>query len=93
MNSLKATNLGPDVGDLDSLIQKRTKTLAKTYTHDDTHFLNDFFGKRPSGRYRYRTIKYRRSALGKDSFVRHLIPTLNDILFESRMYESISVNF
>ena len=87
----EATNLGPEVWDLDSLIQKRTKTLARTYTQDDTHFLNDFLGKCPSGH--YRTIKYRRSALGKDSFVRHLIHTLNIILFELRMYESISVNF
>ena len=74
----EAANLGLEVGDLDSLIQKRTKTLAMTYIHDDTHFLNDFLEKCPSGR--YRTIKYR-SALGKDSFVRHLIHTLNDILF------------
>ena len=53
----EAANLGLEVGDLDSLIQKRTKTLAMTYTHDDTHFLNDFLEKCPSGR--YWTMEYR----------------------------------
>ena len=73
----EAANLGLEVGDLDCLIKKRTKALAMTHFHDDADFLNDFLEKCPSGR--YRTMKYR-SALGKDSFVRHLIHTLNDTL-------------
>ena len=59
----KAANLGLIVGDLESLFKKQTKTLAMTYTHDDTHFLNEFLEKCASGR--YRTMKYR-GALGKD---------------------------
>ena len=73
-----AGKLDLDVGNLDSLIQRRTKSLAMTYIHDDEHFVNAFLEKCPSGR--YRTLKHR-SALGKDCFLRHLIHTLNDILF------------
>ena len=57
----EAANLGLEVGDLDSLIKKRTKTLAMTHIRDAAHFLNDFLETCPFGR--YRTMKYR-SALG-----------------------------
>jgi len=41
-----------DFGDIDNLIDVRTKTLLLQYIHDDNHFLNDFLEKCPSGRYR-----------------------------------------
>ena len=75
----EAANLGLEVGDLDSLIKKRTKTMAITYIHDDAHFLSDFLGKCPYGR--YRTMKYRSALFGKESFGRHLIHTPYDTLF------------
>ena len=68
--------LGLDIGDLDSVISKRTKNLALQIIHDDEHFLNSFLEKLPSGR--YRSLKYR-TAWGKDSFLRHLILILQDI--------------
>ena len=68
--------LGLDIGDLDSVISKRTKNLALQIIHDDEHFLNNFLEKLPSGR--YRSLKYR-TAWGKDSFLRHLILILQDI--------------
>ena len=64
------------IGVLDSVISKRTKNLALQIIHDDEHFLNSFFEKLPSGR--YRSLKYR-TAWGKYSFLRHLILILQEI--------------
>jgi len=39
----EALKLGiKDLGDIDNLIDVRTKTLLPQYIHDDNHFLNDF---------------------------------------------------
>ena len=42
------------VSDLDSIIERRTKTLIMSYrpTHADEHFIHDFLEQLPSGRYR-----------------------------------------
>ena len=69
--------LGIEYPDIDSYVQKLTKTLAIKYIEDDDHFINEFLSQRPS--LRYRTVKYR-GAWGRDSFLRHLVHTLNDIL-------------
>ena len=66
----------PGISDLDSIIERRTKTLIMSYIHDDEHFIHDFLEQLPSGR--YRTLKYR-SAWGKDCFLRAMIHSLNDI--------------
>ena len=66
----------PGISDLDTIIDKRTKTLIMSYIHDEEHFINDFLEQLPSGR--YRTLKYR-SAWGKDCFLRLMIHSLNDI--------------
>ena len=66
----------PGISDLDSIIEKRTKTLIMSYIHNDEHFIHDFLEQLPSGR--YRTLKYR-SAWGKDCFLRAMIHSLNDI--------------
>ena len=65
--------------DIDSLITKLNKTLALRYIHEDAYFINDFIiiSKCPSGQ--YHSVKYR-SLLGRDSFLCHLIHTLNDII-------------
>ena len=49
--------LGLDIGDLDSVISKRTKNLALQTIHDDEQFVNNYLEKLPSGR--YRSLKYR----------------------------------
>ena len=53
----KGDRLGLDIGDLDSVMSKRTKNLALQIIHEDEHFLNSFLEKLPSGR--YRSLKYR----------------------------------
>ena len=68
--------LGLDIGDLDSVISKRTRNLSLQIIHDDEHILNSFLEKLLSGR--YRSLKYK-TAWGKDSFLRHLILILQDI--------------
>ena len=65
-----------NIGDLDSIIDNRTKNLILNYIHDDDHFINDFLPKLPSGR--YRAIQHR-TAWGKDSFLRSMVLTLNNI--------------
>ena len=65
-----------NISDLDSIMNNRTKNLILNYIHDDEHFINDFLPQLPSGR--YRTIKYR-SSWGKDSFLRTMILSLNNI--------------
>ena len=62
-----------NISDLDSIINNRTKNLILNYIHDDEHFINDLL----SGR--YRTMKYR-SSWGRDSFLRSMILSLNNIL-------------
>ena len=47
------------------------------------HFINDFLDKCPSGR--YRTVKYR-GASGRDCFLRHILHTLNSILYYTILY-------
>ena len=64
---------------IDALMTKQTRTLAMRYIHEDEHLINDFLDKCPSGRCRYRTMKYR-GARGRDCFFRHLIHILNSIL-------------
>ena len=59
-----------NIGDLDSIMAQRTKTLCLQLIHDDNHFMNNFLHTLPSGR--YRSFKYR-TAWGKDSFLRHMI--------------------
>ena len=66
-----------NISDLDSIIDNRTKNLILNYIHDDEHFINDLLPKLPSGR--YRTMKYR-SSWGRDSFLRSMILSLNNIL-------------
>ena len=73
-----AIKLGIEHPGIDALMTEQTKTLAMRYIHDEDHFINDFLEKCPSGR--YRTIKYR-GAWGRDCFLRHLIHTLNNILY------------
>ena len=74
----EALKLGiKDLGDIDNLIDNRTKTLLLQYIHDDNHFLNNFLEKCPSGR--YRTIKYR-STWGRDSFLRQAALKLNKFI-------------
>ena len=65
-----------NIGDLDSLMDKRSMNLIMNYIHDDEHFINDFLPKLPSGR--YRAMKYR-STCGRDCFLRSIISTLNKI--------------
>lgn len=65
-----------DIGDLDTIMNDRSKNLILNYIHDDNHFINDFLNQLPSGR--YRAIKYR-SAWGRDCFLRTIITTLNDV--------------
>ena len=65
-----------NIDTLDNLMDKRAKTLILNIIHDDNHIINDFLHKLPSGR--YRSMKYW-TALGKDSFVRHSILTLQKI--------------
>ena len=64
------------ISDLDTIIDKRTKTLIMSYIHNEEHFINDFLEQLPSGR--YRTLKYC-SAWGQDQFLRLIIHGLNDI--------------
>ena len=64
-----------NIGDLDTIIGKRTKNLVPDYTHDDDHFINDFLPKLPSGRYRAIQLL---TAWGKDSFLRAMVVTLNN---------------
>ena len=72
-----ANNLNiPNISELDCIIDNRTKNLILNYILDDDHFINDFLQKLPSGR--YRTIKYR-SSWGRDSFLRNMILSLNNI--------------
>jgi len=59
-------------------IRKLTKELAIKYIVDNDHFINNFLSQCPSGR--YRTIKYR-GAWDRDSFLRHFVNTLNELLF------------
>jgi len=59
-------------------IQKRTEELAIKYIVDNDHFINELLSQYPSGR--YRAIKYR-GTWGTDSFLRHLVHTLNELLF------------
>jgi len=70
--------LGIEYLNIDLHIQKLTKELAIKYIIDNDHFNNNFLSQCPSGR--YRTIKYR-GAWGRDSFLRHLVNTLNKLLF------------
>jgi len=72
------SKLGIEYLNIDLLIQKLTKELAIKYIIDYDHFINNFLSQCPSGR--YRTIKYR-GAWGRDSFSRHLVNTLNELLF------------
>jgi len=72
-----ALSLGLEISSLDNLVDSRTQTLILSYIHDSEHFINDFIEQCPSGR--YRTVKYRTS-YGKDSFLRHMILKLNEIL-------------
>ena len=65
-----------NIGDLDSIMAQRTKTLCLQLIHNDNHFMNNFLHTLPSGR--YRSFKYR-TAWGKDSFLRHMILTLQNI--------------
>ena len=65
-----------NIGDLDTLIDNRSKNLIMNFILDDEHFINDFLTKLPSGR--YRAIKYR-SSWGRDCFLRSMISQLNKI--------------
>ena len=74
----EALKLGiKDLGDIDNLIDVKTKTLLLQYIHDDKHFLNRLLEKCPSGR--YHTIKYR-STWGRDSFIRQAALKLNKVV-------------
>ena len=73
-----AGKLDLNVGNLDTLIKRPTKSLARTAIHNDKHYINTLIVKYPSGR--CHTLKHR-SDLGKDCFLRHLIDTLNGFLF------------
>ena len=64
-----AIKLGIEHPRIDALMTQQTKTLAMGYTHDEDHFINDFLNKCLSG------------AWGRDCFLRHLIHTLNSILY------------
>ena len=71
-------DVGIEHHDIDTVVASQIKTLGLRYIHDEEHFINDFLTKCPSGR--YRTVYYR-GTWGRDSFLRHLIHTLNNILF------------
>ena len=43
------------ISDLDTIIDKQTKTLIMSYIHDGEHFINDTLERLPSGI--YRTLK------------------------------------
>ena len=73
-----AKNLGLDVGDLDTIVKQRTKSIIMCCFSDEDHFIHDFLEHCPSGRLRH--IKYR-SSWGKDCFLRQMCITLNEILF------------
>ena len=74
-----ASNLGLDgVGDLDTIVKQRTKSIILRSFQDDDHFIHDFIERCPSGRLRH--VKYR-SSWGKDCFLRQMCIMLNDILF------------
>jgi len=72
------SKLGIEYLNIDLHIQKLTKELAIKYIVDNDNFINNLLSQYPSGR--YRTIKYR-GAWGRDSFLRHLVNTLNEFLF------------
>jgi len=72
------SKLGIEYLNIDLLIQKLTKELAIKYNIvEDHHFINNFLSQCPSGR--YRTVKYR-GAWGRNSFLQHLVNTLNELL-------------
>lgn len=66
-----------NIGDLDSLMEKRTKYLPLNLMRDDERIINDFLYKLPSGR--YRSLKYK-TAWGKDCFLRHMIFALQELI-------------
>ena len=37
----------PGISNLDTIIEKQTKALIMSYTHDDEHFLTDFLEQLP----------------------------------------------
>ena len=73
-----AKNLGLDVGDLDTIVKQRTKSIIMCCFSDEDHFIHGFLQRCPSGRLRH--VKYR-SSWGKDCFLRQMCITLNEILF------------
>jgi len=73
-----SSKLGIDYLNIELHTQKLTKELAMKYIIGDAHFVYNFLSQCPSGR--YQTIKYR-GAWGRDSFLRHLVNTLNELLF------------
>jgi len=72
------SKLGIEYLNIDLHIQKRTKELDIKYIIDNDHFINNFLSQRLSRS--YQTIKYR-GAWGRDSFFRHFVNTLNELLF------------
>ena len=73
-----AKNLGLEVGDLDTIVRQRTKSIILCCFSDEDHFIHDFLERCPSGRLRH--VKYR-SSWGKDYFLRQMCIMLNEILF------------
>jgi len=72
------SKLGIEYLNIDLNIQKLTKEFAIRYIVDNDHFINNFLSQCPS--VRYRTIKYR-GAWGRVNFLRHVVNTLNELLF------------
>ena len=57
-----AGKLGLNVGNLDTLIERCTKSVALTYINDDKNLINAFLDEYPCG------LRKHQKTLGKDCF-------------------------
>ena len=78
-----AKNFWLDVGDLDTIVKQRTKTIIMCCFSDEDHFIHNFLECCPSGHLRH--IKYQ-SSWSKDCFLRQMCITLNGIFFQKTKF-------